>query len=78
MRAFDTTSEAENVQLEVFRRMGPEKRLQAATQFSQTCRKILMEGIRSRHPDYDERQVRLAATRLMLPEKLAKLFEELD
>jgi hypothetical protein len=70
MRSLDTTPDAERIQLEVFRRFGPGKRLQAAIALSQTCRKLLIEGVRRRHPEYDGRQIRLAVIRLMLPEKL--------
>jgi len=66
----DTTPEAEQVQLEIFRRMGPEKRLQAGIELSQLCRKLLLEGVRMRHPEYDERQAKLAVIRLILPENL--------
>ncbi len=76
MRSFDTTPEAERIQLEVFRRMGPEKRLEAAIALSQTCRKLLMEGIRRRHPEYDERHIRLATIRLMLPENRSGVLRQ--
>jgi len=69
-RPLDTTSEADQLQLEIFRRMGPEKRLQAGIELSQLCRKLLLEGVRMRHPEYDEREVKLAAIRLTLPEDL--------
>jgi hypothetical protein len=70
MRPLDTTPESERIQFEVFRRMGPEKRLQAAIALSQTCRQLLAEGVRRRHPEYDEWQIRLAVIRLRLPEKV--------
>lgn len=70
MPSLDTTPEADRVQLEVFRNMGPEKRLEVAIALSQTSRKLLAEGVRLRHPDYDEEQVRLAVIRLTLPEDL--------
>jgi len=70
MKPPDTTLQAEQVQLEVFRRMEPEKRLQAGIGLSQLCRKLLLEGVRRRHPEYDGRQTKLAAIRLMLPEDL--------
>jgi len=56
--------------VEIFRSMGPEKRLQAAIALSPTCRKPLVEGVRRQHPKYDERQIVLAVARLMLREKL--------
>ena len=70
MRPLDTTPQAEQVQLEVFRRMEPEKRLQAGIELSQLCRKLLLEGVRRRHPEYDGRKTKLAVIRLMLPEDL--------
>ncbi len=70
MRPFDTTSDAEKVQIEIFRRMTPEKRLQSAALLSETCRTLIAEGIRKRHPNYNEEQVRLAIIRCLLPENL--------
>ena len=70
MRPLDTSSDAEKVQIEIFRRMEPEKRLQSAALLSETCRILLEEGIRKRHPNYDEEQVRLAVIRCLLPEDL--------
>ena len=70
MKPLDTTPEAEKIQLDIFRRMGPERRLQAGLDLSRTCRELLREGVRLRHPDYNERQIRLAVTRLTLPDDL--------
>ena len=46
MRPLDTSADAEKIQIEIFQRMGPEKRLQAAALLSQTCRALLAAGIR--------------------------------
>ncbi|MGZ3514413.1 MAG: hypothetical protein ACXU9L_10785 [Thermodesulfobacteriota bacterium] len=70
MRPLDTSSDAEKVQIEIFRRMSPEKRLQSAALLSETCRTLLAEGIRNRHSNYNEEQVRLALIRCLLPEDL--------
>ena len=70
MRPVDTSSEAEKVQIEIFRRMEPGKRLQSAALLSETCRALLAEGIRKRHPTYNEEQIKLAVTRCLLPEDL--------
>lgn len=70
MRSLDTTSQAEKVQVEVFRRMKPEIRLQMAIDLAQTSRKLVEEGVYRRHPDYGEDQIRLAAIRLILEEDL--------
>jgi hypothetical protein len=66
MKRLDTTKEAENIQLEIFRRMGPERRLRAALDLTQTSRRLLAAGVRSRHPDYTENQVKLATIKLTL------------
>jgi hypothetical protein len=70
MRPLDTSPDAERIQIEIFERMGLEKRLQAAAFLSQTCRALLAAGVRKRHPEYDEEQVRLAVIRCLLPEDL--------
>ena len=70
MGPLDTSSDAEKVQIEIFRRMDPEKRLRSAALLSQTCRTLLAEGVRKRHPNYDEEQVRLAVIRCLLPQDL--------
>jgi len=66
MRRLGTTEEAENIQIEIFRRMGAERRLLAAIDLSRTCRKLLAEAARRRHPDYTEHQIKMATIKLML------------
>jgi hypothetical protein len=70
MRPLDTNPDALRVQIEIFQRMEPHQRLQAAALLSETCRCLLAEGIRKRHPNYDEKQVKLAVIRCLLPEDL--------
>ena len=70
MRPLDTSPDAEKVQIEIFQRMEPEKRLQSAALLSETCHILLAEGIRKRHPNYNEEQIRLAVIRCLLPEDL--------
>jgi hypothetical protein len=70
MRLSDTSPDAEKMQIEIFRRMGPEKRLRSAAHLSETCRTLLQKGIRKRHPTYTEEQVKLAVIRCLLPEDL--------
>ncbi len=70
MRFLDTSPDVERIQVDIFRRMEPEKRLQAAAWLSRNCRILLAEGIRKRHPEYDEKKVRLAVIRCLLPEAL--------
>lgn len=66
----DTTSEAADIQREVWRRMTPAQRDEVAAQLSENVRAIAAEGVRRRHPDYDVDEVRLAVIRLQLGEAL--------
>ncbi len=66
----DTTAEAARVQIEIFRRMSPEKRLRMAFQMTADLRRRMADGVRWRHPDYSERQVKLAVISLALGEEL--------
>ncbi len=69
-RALDTTAEAERVQIEIFRRMPPGQRLQSASALYRMARSLMETGVRMRHPDYNDEQVRLAVIQLTLPEEL--------
>ena len=77
MPRLDTTYESERLQVEIFRRMRPERRLQAGIDLAQTYRKLLETGVRIRHPEYDATQVKLAVIRLQLGEELfLKVYPE--
>jgi hypothetical protein len=66
----DTTLETFHVQIAVLRRMDPSRRLELACQLSDYARELSASGVRQRHPDYSDEQVRLAVIRLSLGEKL--------
>jgi hypothetical protein len=66
----DTTPEAEAVQLDVYRRMTPEKKLQLIFQMNDQLRELLAAGVRLRHPDYGDKHVKLAVIRLWLGAEL--------
>jgi hypothetical protein len=68
--AMDTTSDAGAVQTEIYRRMSPARRCAIAVQMSAAARAITLAGIRSRHPEYDEHQARLALFRLLVGDEL--------
>ncbi len=66
----DTTPEAAAVQLEIYRRMPPWRRLQIALELGDMVRSLSAAGVRSRHPEYSEEQVQLAVIRLSVGEQL--------
>ena len=69
----DTTADAARVQAEVWRRMTGARRVELAAEMSENVRRIAAEGVRRRHRDYTDQQVRLAVIRLSLGEKLFRL-----
>ena len=66
----DTTADAAEVQRSVWRNMTGEQRVEMAAELSENVRQIAAEGVRRRHPEYDEDQVRLAVIRLQLGDEL--------
>ncbi len=66
----DTTREAALVQLQIYKKMTPQRRLELAFALSAELRELVASGVRARHPDYDDNQVRLAVARLTLGDKL--------
>lgn len=66
MSALDTSPAASSVQLEVYRRMSPDQRLRVGLELTELSRELLAAGIRRRHPEYDDSDVRLAFLRLWL------------
>lgn len=70
--AADTSLEAAAVQLEAYRRMGGTARAQVMFHLGAMARGAAKAGIRSRHPGYDEAQVRLALARLLYGDDLVR------
>lgn len=66
----DTTEDAQQQQDAVFRTMGAERRVATAFEMSEAAFEITRVGIRSRHPEYSDSQVRLAEFRLRLGDDL--------
>ncbi|KAB2900026.1 MAG: hypothetical protein F9K40_09685 [Kofleriaceae bacterium] len=65
MVAMDTTPEADEAQLAAYRRLTLEQRMALVLQMSDDAFELTRDGIRMRHPEYDERQVFLAFARLL-------------
>ena len=66
----DTSSEAHEAQLRAYRRMGSEERVRIGFNMSEDVREIAAQGIRSRHPEYVEADVRRALFRLLYGDEL--------
>jgi hypothetical protein len=50
----DTTPEAERVQADVLRRLGPSRRLEIAFEMSQEARTLVQQRLHRQHPEFDE------------------------
>lgn len=69
-RSHDTSPDAFRVQQEVWKRMGPERRLSLAVSMSEDVRALSRAGIAARHPEYGAEEVRWAEFRLHLGDEL--------
>lgn len=71
----DTSEEAARVQLEVYRRMAPADRLRVGLELTRMSRELIAQGIRARHPEYSDDEVRWAVILLWLgPERFARAY----
>jgi hypothetical protein len=68
----DTSLDAHEAQIHAYRRMGGAARMAVMFRLSESARRWSMAGIRRRHPDYDDFQVRLALARMTLGDDLVR------
>jgi hypothetical protein len=66
MMSLDTSPDASALQLDVYRRMSPAARLRIGLELTALSRRLLEDGVRRRHPEYDNQQVRVAFLRRWL------------
>jgi hypothetical protein len=70
MRPLDTTPEAFERQIAIYADMTGEARLGIGLGLTRLSRRMLEDGIRSRHPEYSEEEVGLALLRAWLGPEL--------
>ena len=66
----DTTLEAARIRFSILRKIGPEGRAQMTIELSDGLRTIIESGVRQRHPEYDEKTVRMAVLRITIGKEL--------
>ena len=71
VRPADTSREAWQVHLEALRRLTGPERVAMAFEMSAAARDLTEAGVRHRHPDWSDEQVRDALLELLLGEQLA-------
>jgi hypothetical protein len=69
-RPLDTSEAADKVQIEIYRRMTPERRLQLGLEASALSFELQAAGVRFRHPEYSDEETRVAVTRINLGDEL--------
>jgi hypothetical protein len=67
----DTSAEAREMQLELFRRMTPEEQIEKTSSWSGEIKRMAFEAIRRRHLEFDERQVQCKYIAITYGEDLA-------
>jgi hypothetical protein len=70
MRSADTSPEIHAMQMEIYRRMTPDRRVKLAVEMTEQVNAIAAGGITSRHPDYSDDEVRWALLRLVRGDEL--------
>jgi hypothetical protein len=70
MRPLDTTPDAHEAQLAVLRRMSLDERMSIVLEMMDEGFELVKDGIRMRHPEYEERYVFLAMVRLLHGDEL--------
>jgi hypothetical protein len=79
VRSRDTTKDAYERQIAALRALGPDGRMAATLEMCELGRELAAEGIRARHPDYDDRQVVRALVWLFYGEATArKVWPDLE
>jgi hypothetical protein len=63
MAVTDTTPRAAAIQLQLYRNAGPSGRARIAVELSDAVRETTLAGIRRRHPEYSDQEVRAAFLR---------------
>ncbi|HOW52437.1 MAG TPA: hypothetical protein PLV42_10400 [bacterium] len=53
----DTTPEAEHIQREILRRLGPEARVRVCFELSEMAYRACLAGIAARHPGENDREI---------------------
>ena len=75
----DTTIDALRKQFEILERLGIEGRAEMTFELSDNLRQITESGVRSRHPEYNDREVQREVLRITLGDELyRKAFGEQD
>lgn len=69
-RPADTSEEADRLQFELWRHMSAEEKLRQVFEWSDLMRATFEAGIRDRHPEYTDDQVRMARIRRELGDEL--------
>jgi hypothetical protein len=69
---YDTFLHSANVQDDVLRKMDIRQRAEMTFELSDNVRRLAEAGVRSRHPEYDDKMVGMAVTKLMIGDSLFK------
>lgn len=70
----DTSLDAELKQIQVLEKIGIEGRAKLTFELSDNMHQMVLDGIKHRHPDYDQESLKIAFLKIVLP---PQLFSEL-
>ena len=76
---YDTSLHSANVQDDVLRKMDIRQRAEMTFELSDNVRRLTEAGVRSRHPEYDDKAVGMAVTKLMIGDSMfKKVFGDIE
>ncbi|HEX7152870.1 MAG TPA: hypothetical protein VF618_15380 [Thermoanaerobaculia bacterium] len=71
-RARDTSEKAAAIQFALNRAAGPERRVEQVLEMSEFVFQLARAGMKARHPEYDDAQVRRALLEQLYPDILTR------
>lgn len=74
-QSMDTSIEAEQFQLTVLRRLGPQKRLETMRKLSRSQKKLAWNALKRAHPNLSERELQIKAVELWYGAEHARRLE---
>lgn len=67
----DTDPEAERIQMEIYRRMPPWRKIELVVEANETTRQLALAGLRARQPEASPEEIQRRLFDLLLGEELA-------
>lgn len=72
MKKKDTCPEIEKKQIEILKKLSPERKIQIVFELIEVELNLIKEGISKRHPEYGKEEINLALIKVLIGENIFK------